>query len=126
MPLTSFGPWQSHLDPPSVPGYPTVAIFDDIWGDVGVILDLTLETEGVFLDACRLQELKKEGSGRHSEPEALFSSILGSATSAQEGSLQRELCFHFGGQWQENVDFGLHFGVILGAQSSTILTLGSP
>ena len=101
LPLTSFRPWQSHLDPPSVPGYPKVAIFDDIWGHFEVILALMLGIAGVFCDACRLQELKKEGSGKHSEPEPLFSSILGSAPWRSGGfSLQRELCFHFGDQWQ--------------------------
>ena len=56
-------------------------------------------TGGVFFDACRLQELKNEGSGRHSEPEPLFHQ--GFAPWRSGGfSLQRELCFHFGGQWQ--------------------------
>ena len=50
------------------------------------ILDFILGTVGVFSDPCRLQEPNMEGSSRHSEPELLFSSILGSAPSAQEGS----------------------------------------
>ena len=92
VPLTSFGPWQSHLYPPSVTGYPNVAIFYDLWGHFGVILEFFWGTVGVFFDACRLQELKEEGSGRHSESESLLSSMLGSAPRCSGGfSLQREL-----------------------------------
>ena len=80
---------------------PKVAIFDDIWGHIGVILELLVGTVGVFFDACRLQEVKKQGSGRHSEPEPLFSSILGSVPRYSGGfSLQQELCFHLDDQWQ--------------------------
>ena len=86
MPWASFGPWQSHLGPPGAPSWPEVAIFDDIWGHSGVTLELILGTVGVFFDACRLQELKKEGSGRHSEPEPLFHRFWGLPQGAQEGS----------------------------------------
>ena len=41
---------------------------------------------GVFFDACRLQELKKEGSGTHSESESLFHRFWGLPQGAQEGS----------------------------------------
>ena len=42
-----------------------------------------------------------EGSSRHSESEAAFSSILGSAPRCSGGfSLERELCFHLDDQWQ--------------------------
>ena len=71
--LTSFEPLQSHLDPPSAPSYPKVTTFGDIWNYFGATLELILGTVGVFFDACRLQELKKEGSGRHSESETTFS-----------------------------------------------------
>ena len=78
-----------------------VAIFGDICGHFEVTLELIFGTVGVFFDACRLQELKNEGSGRHSESETAFSSILGSAPRCSGGfSLQRELYFHFGGQWR--------------------------
>ena len=93
VPWTSFGPWQSHLGPPGAPSWPEVAIFYDIWGHFGAHLG----TGGVFFDACRLQELKKEGWGRRSEPEPLFHRFLGLLHGV---SLQRERCFHFGGQWQ--------------------------
>ena len=73
----------------------------------GVTLELILGTVGVFFDACRLQELKKEGSGRHSEPEALFSSILESAPRCSGGvSLQWELCFHVDDLCQRTSTFG--------------------
>ena len=71
-----------YLGPPGAPSWPEVAIFDGIWGHFGLILG----TGGVFSDACRLQELKKEGSGRHSEPEPLFSSFWDLPQGAQEGS----------------------------------------
>ena len=60
--------------------------FDDIWGHFGVTLELILGTGGVFFDACRLQDLKKEGSGRHPEPEPLFHQFWGLLQGAQEGS----------------------------------------
>ena len=34
--------------------------------------------------------------------------------------------FSLGRPVAKNVDFGFHFGIIFGAQSSTFLTLGSP
>ena len=52
----------------------------------GVTLERILGTGGVFFDACRLQELKKEGSGRHSEPEPLFHQFWDLLHGAQEGS----------------------------------------
>ena len=125
MPLTSFGPWQSRLGPPSAPSCPTVVSFDDIWGHFRVILGLILGTVGVFFGACRLQELKKEGSGRHSEPGGLFSSILGSAprcsggsrcsessvftwtTSGKECRLLVQFWSHFGSQKLNYTDFGV-------------------
>ena len=82
--------------PHGAPSWPDVAILDDIWGHFWVTLELMLGTGGVFFDACRLQELKKEGSGSRT----VSSSILGSAPRRSGGfSLQRERCFHFGGQW---------------------------
>ena len=57
-----------------------------IWGHSGVILELIWGTVGVVFDACRLQELKKEGLGGHSEPEPLFHQFWGLLQSAQEGS----------------------------------------
>ena len=64
-------------------------------------------TVGVFFDACRRQELKREGSGRHSESEAFFGRFWGLPQVAQEGfSLQRELCFHLDDQWQRMSNFG--------------------
>ena len=99
--LTSFGPWQSHLGPPSAPSLSKVAIFDDTWCHFGVILELMFGTVGVFFDACRSQELKKEGSGSHSESETFFHRFWGLPPMRSGGfSLQRERCFHFGGQWQ--------------------------
>ena len=59
VPLTSFGAWQSHLGRPGTPSRLEVAIFDDIWGHVGVTLELILGTVGVFFGACMLQELNK-------------------------------------------------------------------
>ena len=88
------------------------------------MLEFIFGTAGVLFDACRLQEPNMEGSSRHSEPEALFSSILGSAPRCSgRFSLQRELCFHLDDEWQKHVDVWLHFGVIVGAKSSTILTV---
>ena len=127
VPWASCGPWQSRLGPSRAPSWPEVAIFDEIWGHFGVTLELILLTVGVSFDACRLQELKKAGSGRHSEPESFSSSMLGSAPRCSGGfSLQRELCFNFGGQWQTMSSFGsiwrdlgslnlnyTHFGVSL-------------
>ena len=50
---------------------------------------------------------EKEGSGRRSEPEPLFSSILGSAPRCPGGfSLQLELCFYFGVRWQRTSTLG--------------------
>ena len=86
VPWASFGPSQSHLGPPGAPSWPEVAIFDDIWGHSGVTLELILGTGGVFIDPCRLQEPKKEGSGRRSEPEPLFPRFGGLPQGAQEGS----------------------------------------
>ena len=82
-------------------------IFDDIWGDFEVTLELILGAVGVFFDACRLQEPNMEGSSRHSESEALFSSIWGSAPRCLGGfPLQRELCFHLDDQWRRMSTFG--------------------
>ena len=86
VPWASFGPWQSHLGPPGAPSWPEVAIFYDIWGHSGVTLELILGTGGVFFDPCRLQEPKKEGLGRRSEPEPLLHRFLGLPQGAQEGS----------------------------------------
>ena len=70
-------------------------------------MDLILATVGVCLDACRLQEVKKEGPGRHLEAKVFFSSISGSAPRCSEGfSLQRALCFHLDDQWPRISTFG--------------------
>ena len=46
VPLTSFGPWQSHIGPPSAPSCPKAASYDDIWAHFG---ELILGIVGVFL-----------------------------------------------------------------------------
>ena len=74
MPWASFGPWQSHLGPPGAPSWPEVASFEDFWGHFGAHVG---DCRRLF-DAGRLQEPNMEGSSRHSESEAAFSSILGS------------------------------------------------
>ena len=68
------------------PSWPEVAIFDDIWGHFGVTLELIFGTGGVSFGACRLQEPKKEASGRRSEPEPLFHRFWGRLHGAEEGS----------------------------------------
>ena len=99
----------AHLGPPGAPSWPEAAIFYDIWGHFGVTLELILETVGVFFDPCRLQEPKK-GLGQALRTRTAFSSILGFAPRRSGGfSLQRELCFHFGGQWRLMSIFGSIF-----------------
>jgi hypothetical protein len=51
VPLASFEPLQSHLDPPCAPNSPKVSIWDAFWGYFGVTLDLMLVIVGVFSDA---------------------------------------------------------------------------
>ena len=121
--MTSFGPCHSHLGPPSAPSWPKVAIVCDVWGHVGVILELILGSVGIFFDACRLQEPNLERSSRHSESEALFSSIMASAPRCSGGfSLQWELCFHLGSTSGQECRPLAPFWRDLGAKSSTRLT----
>ena len=104
VPLTSFGPWQSHLGPPSAPSLPKVAIFDDIWCHFGVILELT--------QALRIRSVFFIDSGVY--PNALRRVL---AAAGALFSLWRPVA--------NNIEFWFHFEEILGDNSSTILTLGS-
>ena len=98
--LTPVGPLQSHLDPPSAPSCPKVTIFYDFGGYLGVTLELIFGTSGVLFDAP-IPRTEKAGFGQALRIRSGFSSIWGPARRCSgEFSLQRELCFHFGGQWQ--------------------------
>ena len=113
VPLTSLAmaipPWL-----PTAPSWSKVPFFDDIWGHFGVILKLIVETVGIFFDLCRLQELKKEGSGRHSEPEPLFHQFWDLLHGAQEGSCysgSSVFTLAASGEWCRLwAPFGSHFG----------------
>ena len=70
----------------TAPSWPEVAIFDDSRGHFGITLELILGTVGVFFGVCGVQEPKKEGSGRRSEPEPLFQRFWGLPQDPQEGS----------------------------------------
>ena len=85
-----------------------------IWGIVGV-----------FFAACRLQELKKEGSSGDSESEVFFSSILGCPKMLRRVLAAAGALFPLGRPVAKNVDFWVNLGIALGAKSSTIFTLGS-
>ena len=95
-------------------------------GHFGITLELIWGTVGVFFGVCRVQEPKKEGAGRRSEPEPLFSDF------GVYPKILRRVLAAAGARfslWQpvaHNVDFGFLFGVILGAESSSRLTLGCP
>ena len=80
-------------------------------------------TGGVFFDACILQELKKEGSGRHSEPEPLFSfcpKVLRRVLAAAGAlfSLWQTVANH--------VDFGLYFELFWEPQAQVDSLWGVP
>ena len=97
----------THLGPPSAPSLPKVTIFADIWGHVGVTLELILATVGVSFDDCTLQKLKKGGLGQAIRTRTAFFIDFGSVPRCSGGfSLQRQLCFHFGGQWQIMLTLG--------------------
>ena len=97
VPWTSFGPRQSHLGPPGAPSWPEVTIFYDIWGHFGAHFG---DWRRIFW-CLQASGAEKGGLGQALRTRAAFSSILGSAPRCSGGfSLQRELSFHFGGQWQ--------------------------
>ena len=90
---------------------------DDIWGHFGVILEVILGTVGVFFDACRLQEPKKEGSGGHScfhlpqgaqeGSRCSWSSIFTLTTSGKECGLLAPFWRDFGSQKLNYTHFGV-------------------
>ena len=100
VPWTSFGPWLSHIKSPGAPSWPEVAILDDMWGQFWVTLELILGTGGVFFDVCRLQELKRRARAGAPNQNRFFINFWICPRRSGGFSLQRELCFHFGGQWQ--------------------------
>ena len=80
-------------------------------------------TGGVFFDACRLQELRARAGTPNQNRYFINFGICSMALRrvlAAAGAL-----FSLWRLVANNGYFGLHCGVILGAQSSTILTLGS-
>ena len=95
-------------------------------GHFWVTLELILGTGGVFFDACRLQELKRR-AGAGAPNQNRFFIDFGVYPKARRRVLAAAgALFSLWRPVANNGDFGLHFGVILGAQSSTILTLGFP
>ena len=111
MPWTSFGPWQSRIGPPG----PEVAIFDDTWGHVGVTLEFILGTVGVFFDACRPQEPKKEARAGTLNQNRVFINFGICSMALRRVLAAAGALFSLWRPLANNGDFGLHFGIILGA-----------